>query len=341
MKEALTKTSATIHVIQSTGTSKSAHLGPTPTADVKLEGSSTQALLDTGSPVTIVSLQFLLEALAKQRPKSQSPDDWRAAVEKRLEPSTVTLQNYGGQRLGIVQQIKVGIARPGCSVEAVIQVHQDAPTHLLIGTDLLPQLGFIFLQTEIEGEDVDLLWGEQSRTMRADPVPGGVAPSPPTSEPEELPNQTQPTHPPGEVCLIQATRLPARHMKTVRGKVRGFTEKSLALFEPEVESLQEKGLSMSEATTQPDGDSCVTLIIQNDSHEPTKCWERCIPASPQSIAEEVCLHPDDCRESTGPRINQIQSAAPTSQVETPFVSSSDEPDTSRHSRLLAAGPFEC
>ena len=157
LKEALTKTSATMHVIQSTGTSKGAQLGPTLTADVELEGSSTQALLDTGLPVTIVSLQFLLEAIARQRPKSQSPDDWRAAVEKRLEPSTVTLQNYGVQRLGIVRQIKVGIARPGCSVEAVIQVHQDAPTNLLIGTDLLPQLGFTFLQTEFEGEDVDLL----------------------------------------------------------------------------------------------------------------------------------------------------------------------------------------
>ena len=103
LNEALTKASATMHVIRSTGTSKSAQLGPTPTANVELEGSVTKALLDTGSPVTIVSLQFLLEALARQRPKSQSAEDWRAAVEERLEPSTVTLQSYGGQRLGIVR----------------------------------------------------------------------------------------------------------------------------------------------------------------------------------------------------------------------------------------------
>ena len=51
-----------------------AQLRPTPTAMVKLEGSETEALLDTGSPVTIVSLQFLLEALAKQKRKKQSPE---------------------------------------------------------------------------------------------------------------------------------------------------------------------------------------------------------------------------------------------------------------------------
>jgi len=40
-----------------------------------LEGVETEALLDTGSPVTIVSLPFLLEALAKQKREEPSPDE--------------------------------------------------------------------------------------------------------------------------------------------------------------------------------------------------------------------------------------------------------------------------
>ena len=38
-------------------------LGPTLTAEVCVEGRPSQALLDTGSPVSIVSINFLLQAL--------------------------------------------------------------------------------------------------------------------------------------------------------------------------------------------------------------------------------------------------------------------------------------
>ena len=165
-----------MHGIRSEQASGSSQLGSTLMADVELKGSQTKALLDTRSPVTIVSLQFLLDALAKQRPESQSPEDWKAAVEKCLEPSRITLHDDGGQRLGIVQQVKVRIARPGCAVEAVVQVQNGAPINLLIGTDL-PRLGFIFLQMELNGEDLDLLQlGEKCTpedriTQKSDRVP--------------------------------------------------------------------------------------------------------------------------------------------------------------------------
>ncbi len=43
------------------------------------------ALLDTGSPVSIVSLEFLLDVLAKRGLEGQSPEEWRQEVEKRLQ----------------------------------------------------------------------------------------------------------------------------------------------------------------------------------------------------------------------------------------------------------------
>ena len=44
----------------------SIQLGITPTATVELEGEPVDALLDTGSPVTVVSLDHLLQVWAKQ-----------------------------------------------------------------------------------------------------------------------------------------------------------------------------------------------------------------------------------------------------------------------------------
>ena len=41
-------------------------LGPTPTVDITIEGVPVRAMIDTGSPITLVSLEFLLETLAKQ-----------------------------------------------------------------------------------------------------------------------------------------------------------------------------------------------------------------------------------------------------------------------------------
>ena len=42
-------------------------------------------------------------------------------------------------------------------MEAVIQVQKGAPASLLVGTDVLPQLGYLFVQSTMEGEDTDLL----------------------------------------------------------------------------------------------------------------------------------------------------------------------------------------
>ena len=61
LEDELTSVTATMHGIKSA--TISTKLGSTPIAKVQLEGSEAEALLDTGSPVSIISL----EALAKQR----------------------------------------------------------------------------------------------------------------------------------------------------------------------------------------------------------------------------------------------------------------------------------
>ena len=51
-------------------------LGPTLTSEVQFEGCPVNALLDTGSPSTIISLEFLLDALAKQKKPEETPQEW-------------------------------------------------------------------------------------------------------------------------------------------------------------------------------------------------------------------------------------------------------------------------
>ena len=112
------------------------------------------ALLDTGSPSTIVSLEFLLEALARQKKPEETPQEWRARVEQKMEPPTISFCSYGGQKQNILCQITVDIIHGDRKVAAKVQVQKGAPVALLIGTDLLPRLGFVLLESKSDDSAV-------------------------------------------------------------------------------------------------------------------------------------------------------------------------------------------
>ena len=125
-------------------------LGLTPTTEVNFEGMNVQALLDTGSPVTIVSAKFLFQALAKHHPPDQTIEEWEDSVRGRLQYSSVKLKSYGGGKLNIIGQIEVKLERGSNQTKAVVQIQKEAPVQLLIGTDLLSSLGVLFLLKEIK-----------------------------------------------------------------------------------------------------------------------------------------------------------------------------------------------
>ena len=157
LAEAHNQTNGIVPCITSTDANKQMHLGPVISTKVELEGSITDALLDTGSPATIVSLEFLMKALWKQKPAEQSREEWDEYFKKRTEPPDVTLQNYGGDRINTVGQVRVTISRGAYSHETVIQVQRHGPVPLLIRTNLQAKLGFMFLQTNPDGTAVNLL----------------------------------------------------------------------------------------------------------------------------------------------------------------------------------------
>ena len=118
---------------------------PSLAIDVELEGVAVQTLVDTGSPVTIASLDWLLEALAKHRPASQTLEAWKEEVRARLEEPSVSLQNYGGIPLNVVSQICCHISRGQYSTQILVQLQRGLPIPLLLGTDVQPALGYVSL----------------------------------------------------------------------------------------------------------------------------------------------------------------------------------------------------
>ena len=79
------------------------------------------------------------------------------AVESCLEPSAVVLQNYSGDKLRVVRQIKVTLSCSGHSATAIIQVQKGATAKLLVSTDLLSKLGYFFVQALEKGNSCDTL----------------------------------------------------------------------------------------------------------------------------------------------------------------------------------------
>ena len=118
-------------------------LGETPTAKVQMKGVLITAMIDTGSPITIVSLDYLFATLAKVRPNEESPAQWQARVKARLQPTSIQLlRSYSGDGLHIVKQIQVRLCWGSFVTKSWIQVQKDAPVDVLLGTDLQPFLGF-------------------------------------------------------------------------------------------------------------------------------------------------------------------------------------------------------
>ena len=118
VQDAVTKIVARMHLIEAGPTS----LGPVLTSEVGVDGSTVKALLDTGLPVSIISLDYFLQTAVAKRPEDQSPADWGEEVQRRLLPSTMTLRSYGGVELPIMAQVSCKLSKEGFSTESLLQV---------------------------------------------------------------------------------------------------------------------------------------------------------------------------------------------------------------------------
>ena len=112
-EESVTKAAVTTHVLQSYPETKksSASGGPTlgPTLKVKasVKGCSTEALIDTSSPVSLVSIDFLLHALIKNMDSGATQEHITKTLKARLEDPQLTVSNFGGDKVNVVGQATV------------------------------------------------------------------------------------------------------------------------------------------------------------------------------------------------------------------------------------------
>ena len=104
-------------------------LGPTVFADVLANGAPTRALVDTGSPATIISMDFVLNIFADQKDRQQHPEQ----VMKRFSPPEVSLRNYGGDPLSIISQTQLSLMQGSHTLETPVLAQKGAPHDLLLG----------------------------------------------------------------------------------------------------------------------------------------------------------------------------------------------------------------
>ena len=143
-------------------------LGPTVFVDVLVDGVRAKTLIDTGSPATVISLDFVLDVFAQQRDRGQSPEHWMQNTMKRFSAPEVSLKNYGEDPLDIIAQMQLVLSHGCHSTGATVLVQKGAPHDLLLGTDVQHKLGFA-LVVKMTDKMMDLLTGEECRVSHSTP----------------------------------------------------------------------------------------------------------------------------------------------------------------------------
>ena len=217
-------------------------LGPTIYSEVSVNGEKVMALIDTGSPVTLMSLNKAIQILALRKGEFSSPQEWKEAMMAQFQTPTVMLKSYSGDALNIVAQLPLILGQGDQEVSSTILIQKDAPHDLLIGTDLQPALGYV-LTVKKSGNLETVLLGDRKNSILQNGAVGG------SKESDTV-----------VVKLLTATKVPAGHRKLVQAKVDGWLSDSLALFTP---TALDSELKIADAAVQADEEGCLKLIVEN------------------------------------------------------------------------------
>ena len=287
---------ATMHGVIGDGGDR---LGPTIRTPIEVDGVAADALVDTGSPATIVSLEFLLKAFIHNRPPHQTPQDWQDATLAKFTTPEVTLSSYRGKHLELTAQTKVRLSQGKHSTDAVVLVQRGAPNELLLGTDLQPRLGFSLTVDEVEGPRVLFGAGADGGTGAGGAGDGstgagdggtgagdgstgagdggtgagdggtgaggnGIGGIGPGGEAKQTFQ--------GAVCLLKAARVPPQHRKVIRAAVGEGVGKGLMLFTP-MEVQKTHDLLMVDCVVEVGEERCVSLLVENHGGEVVRLEE--------------------------------------------------------------------
>lgn len=117
-------------------------LDPTVYAPVEVNGVATDAVTDTGSPATTISLEFVLKVCQGQ---DQTAQQWKEATHQRLRNHT-----EHSIAMGVTNYTELSLR-----ATSTILVQKDASNNLLIGTDVQSRLGFSLVLKKLDGRTAD------------------------------------------------------------------------------------------------------------------------------------------------------------------------------------------
>ena len=132
-------------VEDSTNCCQSPRLGPTPVLPVTIEGIAVKALVDTGCPTTVISKTLCRKILSQREGQdchsTVAEHRYQMAENVQLSKPSLQLQAYCGTQLPIGAEITLHLQAGECHTKCVALVQEDTPVELLLGTNLMPQLG--------------------------------------------------------------------------------------------------------------------------------------------------------------------------------------------------------
>ena len=285
-----------MHVLKPKGEAQGPVLGPAVSVEVLLEGQMVNALVDTGSPITIASIDCLLDVFEKLRTPNQTLEEWQQEVKDRFQTASLSVNNYGGGEVNIIGQLPVLLKLGDKECCAIILVQKGATVDLLLGTNLLTQLGVCVLKTSSkDGQMIDLLQGDVWRGKSLTTIPviitddsctGAFGASEQLAGKEEIqlcvetgksgstnsqqlpgnPDKTAELGKSGgntEVRLLKAVQLPGRHSKIVTGSATKALESKELLLDPNLRNLDNNRVIVTEAMVKVDQKNRVKVLVEN------------------------------------------------------------------------------
>ena len=127
-------------------------LGPKIERTVLVDGQEVEALIDTGSPVSIISLRCILQIWKDGRDSGLPECEWQQqAIEALRKDPRIQLRTYDRTLMPLFAETEVTIVRGRFKYTMAILIQDEAPQDLLLGTDCLSLLGLELREIDAEG----------------------------------------------------------------------------------------------------------------------------------------------------------------------------------------------
>ena len=220
--------------------------------EVSVAGIETEAMLDTGSSVNVISQKLFFDigkaagipASALKRPDIPLKDLW-----------------YGHHHIPVVACVELTVDARGRQITDIVYILPEADPPFLLGLQASCQLGLVTLAPEVKVHQATEQ--HQKGTGKEDNVP--------------------------VVCLIQACQIPKEHGALLQVEVNGdFNRATPLLFEPSLEWMERSGVVIEGSLVHPDAEGRAYLLANNYGDSVVKLMR----GDTLGLVEPCSLHDD-------------------------------------------------